>query len=73
MSEQLKRQLRQESLLQTATALCAARDNLMRCADLLREHLFNADLVGRQRAIQLADEVVTKAKNNAPPAAKNLT
>lgn len=73
MNKQFQRQLQQQSLLHTATALCAARDNLLLCAEMLREHLFNVDIAGRQRAIQVADEMVSNAKNSAPPGEKTPT
>jgi hypothetical protein len=62
MSSEFESQSRRESLLQTVAELCAARDHLVSCAEMLREYLFIADTTERQRALKLADEIIASAK-----------
>ena len=56
-----------EVLLQAVAALVATRDELLTCAELLREYQFETDSVGRRAATDFADDLIERARS-APTA-----
>jgi hypothetical protein len=57
------RKLEREALLSAAATLAASRDELMTCAEILREYQFNTDLAGRSVAAESANELINRAKD----------
>lgn len=57
--------LRNAPILQTVNDLVAIRDELLTCAELLREHLFNTDPVGRAKANDVANKFLENCRDNA--------
>jgi hypothetical protein len=53
-----------EALLQTAAALIAARDELLKCAEMLRECQFNSDPALRRAATASADALIGRARGD---------
>lgn len=62
MGSESEEERRKEALLQAAAALATTRDELLACAELLREHQFNTDEVGRRAAVEFSDNLLEKVR-----------
>ncbi|OYQ41325.1 hypothetical protein CHU94_09590 [Rhodoferax sp. TH121] len=58
-----KNELAREALLEAVVGLNATRDELMTCAELLREDQFNTDLASRRIASEIASELIGRSKS----------
>lgn len=62
MSQMKKNGQTRDALLEAIESLNASRDHLMMSAELLREHLFNSDHVGRSAAVDIASGLINRAR-----------